>query len=129
MLTRFSILLCVLFAIVLAGCAKTEPTNSNASTGNANKPATAPTTAPVVARSGEKIGIPECDEFITAYEACVTSKVPELQRATYKTAVDQWRSSWKKLAENPQTKPTLVAACKQAAAQAATSMKSYGCTF
>ena len=112
-------------------CAKTEvTTNSNTATaGNANRAATAPTTAPVAASSGEKIGIPECDNFIAAYETCVTGKVPELARAQYKAAVDQWRSSWKKLAENAQTKPTLVAACKQAAAQAATSMKSYGCTF
>jgi len=130
MLTKFSILLCLVCAIVLVGCAKSEPT-SNAPSSNANKAAAATTpasTAPV-ATAGEKIGVPECDEFIANYEACVTGKVPEVARAQYKTAIEQWRTSWKKLADNPQTKPTLAAACKQSAEQARASMKSFNCTF
>ena len=133
MLIRISLLLCVVCAIVLTGCSKTEPTNqANANSSNANKAVTATTpatTAPVAANTGEKIGVPECDEFIANYDACVTSKVPEVARAQYKTAIEQWRTSWRKLAENPQTKGTLAAACKQSAEQARTSMKSYNCTF
>lgn len=85
-----------------------------------------PATTNANASSGEKIGVPECDEFIAKYEAC-TSKVPEVARAQYKAAVDQWRSSWKKLAANPATKGTLAAACKQAAEQQAAAWKMYGC--
>jgi hypothetical protein len=133
MLQKISLLLCVVCTIVLLGCAKSEtPTNSNsASTANANKAATstAPSTATTAPVAGEKIGVPECDEFISAYDACVTSKVPEAARAQYKASIEQWRSSWRKLAENPQTKASLTAACKQAAESARTSMKSYGCTF
>jgi hypothetical protein len=110
MLTKLFVLLCLLSAIVVVGCSS------------------APKTEPATA-SGEKIGVPECDQFITAYDACVTSKVPEVARAQYKTAIEQWRTSWRKLAENPQTKATLAAACAQAKEQANTSMKSYGCTF
>ena len=80
-------------------------------------------------RDRHKIGVPECDEFIANYDACVSSKVPEVARAQYKTAIEQWRTSWKKLAENPQTKSTLAAACKQSAEQARASMKTYNCTF
>ena len=69
------------------------------------------------------------DEFIANYDACISSKVPEMARAQYKTTIDQWRTSWKKLAANPQTKGTLAAACKQSAEQARTSMKMYNCTF
>jgi hypothetical protein len=132
MLTRFSFFLCLMCAIVLVGCSKSESnTNGNAKAGNANKPASATTpathTAPVA--TAEKIGVPECDEFIANYEACVTGKVPEAARAQYKTAIDQWRTSWKKLADNPQTKPSLVMACKQSAEQARASMKMYNCTF
>ena len=79
--------------------------------------------------TAEKTGVPECDEFIANYDACVSSKVPEVARAQYKTAIEQWRTSWKKLAENPQTKSTLAAACKQSAEQARASMKTYNCTF
>lgn len=125
------ILLSVVCSIVLIGCAKTEPANNSSATSNANKAATAaasPATA-TTAPAGEKIGVPECDDFIAAYDACVSSKVPESARAQYKTAIAQWRSSWSKLAANPTTKATLAAACKQSAESARASMKSYGCTF
>lgn len=128
MLTKLSLFLCVICAIVLVGCAKSE-TNTN---GNANKAATTSTTpasTTSTTASANKIGVPECDEYIAAYDACVSGKVPELARAQYKTALDQMRTSWKKLADNPQTKPSLAAACKQATEQARTAMKSYNCTF
>ena len=122
--------LCVVCTIVLIGCAKTGTTNNSNSTSNANKAATAASpAAATTASAGEKIGVPECDEFIAAYDACVSSKVPETARAQYKTAIAQWRSSWSKLAANPNTKATLAAACKQSAESARASMKSYGCTF
>ncbi|HYU99241.1 MAG TPA: hypothetical protein VE977_10465 [Pyrinomonadaceae bacterium] len=128
MLTKLSLFLCVICAIVLVGCAKSE-TNTN---GNANKAATTTTTpasTTSTTASANKIGVPECDEYIAAYDACVSGKVPELARAQYKTALDQMRTSWKKLADNPQTKPSLAAACKQATEQARAAMKSYNCTF
>jgi len=130
MLQRISLFLCIACTIVLVGCAKSEtPTNINsATTANANKAATS--TAPSTATTaGEKIGVPECDSFIAAYDACVSDKVPEAARAQYKTAIAQWRSSWSKLAANPQTKASLAAACKQSAESARASMKTYGCTF
>lgn len=131
MISKLSILLCMVFAIVLVGCSKTETNTNSGATTNSNKPATATTPASTTAAtaSGEKIGVPECDDFIAAYDACVSSKVPEVARAQYKTAVEQWRASWKKLADNPATKGTLAAACKQSAESARASMKTYGCTF
>ena len=130
MLQKTSLLLCVVCTIVLVGCYKSEtPTNGAATTANANNAATGATPAKTATASGGKIGVPECDEFIAAYDACVSSKVPEAARAQYKSSIEQWRSSWRKLAENPNTKATLVSVCKQSAESARTSMKSYGCTF
>ena len=97
-------------------------------TNGVDKTTTAATPANKVA-AGDKIGVPECDDFIAKYDACVSSKVPEAARAQYKSAVDQWRASWKKLAENPATKGSLAAACKQAAAQQEAALKSYGCSW
>jgi hypothetical protein len=130
MLTRVSLLFCFVCAIVFVGCAKSEPTSGTNS--NANKAATSTTpatTAPTTTASADKIGVPECDEYLSNYDACVSSKIPEVARAQYKTAIEQTRASWRKLAENPQTKPSLVAACKTAAEQSRTAMKSYNCTF
>lgn len=130
MLKRTLLIFAVLCAAILAGCSKTETTeNSNTATGNSNKATTATTPATsttTTSTSGEKIGIPECDEFIAKYEAC-TNKVPEIARAQYKSAVERWRSEWKKAAADPATKGTLAAACKQAAEQQAAAWKMYGC--
>ena len=128
MLTKLSLLLCVVCVIVLVGCTKTE-TNTNGNANTAATKTTTPASTTATTASADKIGVPECDEFIANYEACVTGKVPEVARAQYKTAIEQWRTSWKKLADNPQTKPSLAMACKQATEQARTAMKTYNCTF
>lgn len=79
--------------------------------------------------SGEAIGVTECDNFLTAYESCLSTKVPEAARANFRTVMTKWRTDWKKLAENPQTKPGLVEACKRQLELARTQMDAYGCTF
>jgi hypothetical protein len=128
MLSKTLLILAVLCTAILIGCGKSDNmNNSNTAAGNSNK--TTAATPATKAPAGEKIGVPECDDFIAKYDACVSSKVPEAARAQYKSAVDQWRASWKKLAENPATKGSLAAACKQAAAQQEAALKSYGCSW
>jgi hypothetical protein len=123
MLRNAFLVLCVLCAAILIGCGKTENSNSNTAADNSNKGTTSKTgTLP----SGDKIGIAECDDYIAKYEACAP-KVPEAGRAAYRSALDQTRASWKKLAENPQTKGALASACKQALQTAEATWKGYGC--
>ena len=127
---RILLPLCVLLGLLLVACGKTEVSvNTNTSASPATKASPASTPATVASTAGEKIGVPECDEFIAAYDACVSSKVPEVARAQYKASIEQWRTSWRKLADNPATKASLAQACKQSAEAARTSMKSYNCTF
>lgn len=130
--------LCVLLGLVMLACGggadttnstntttnTTTPANKNATT--TASPAASPTTT---ASTGEKIGVAECDDFITKYEACINSKVPAAQQATYKPAIEQWRTSWKKLADNPATKGTLASVCKTSLDQAKASLASFGCTW
>ncbi|MFL6337009.1 MAG: hypothetical protein ACJ754_27220 [Pyrinomonadaceae bacterium] len=129
--------LCVLMGAVMLACgggadnANTTATNSTA--GNANTKAAATPAATnantTTASTGEKIGVAECDDFITKYEACVTGKVPAAQQAAFKSSIEQWRSSWKKLADNPSTKGTLASVCKSTMDTAKTSLSSFGCTW
>jgi hypothetical protein len=122
---------CLLCAALLIGCSKTETTTNTASD-NSNKAAAstpAPPTTGTTASTGDKIGVPECDDFIAKYEACVSSKVPEIARSSFEAGVKTWRSEWKRMAENPQTKGSLVAACKQAREQQEAALKSYGCKW
>ena len=127
---------------VLTSCGSKETVSNNA--GNANKgvvvansntnTAVAPNksaeTAPTTTvAAGDKIGIAECDEYLTKVESCITSKVPEASRAMFKPSLDQTRKSWKDLAANPQTKTGLASACKQALATAKQTYASFSCEF
>lgn len=79
--------------------------------------------------TAQTVGIAACDEFLKKYEACVTTNVPEAQRAVYKGQFDQMRKMWSDAAKNASAKPTLESACKQSADQMKTSLSSFGCTF
>src|SRR5207245_4532621 len=117
----------LVLAVGLFACSKSENTsNSNSNTTTSEKSTTTTKTTTTASTSGEKIGVAECDEYIAKYEACVP-KVPEPGRAAYKSALDQTRASWKKLAENPTTRASLAAACKQALDTQAAAWKGYGC--
>lgn len=123
MLRKSLLIFSILCAAILIGCNKTE--NSNTAADNSNKStASSGTTA-----SGDKIGIPECDDYIAKYESCVKGKVPEAARASLESSLKMARDNWKKAAENAQSRGTLAAACKQASDAAAASMKAYGCTW
>jgi hypothetical protein len=123
--------------LALVACSSTSnsnnapATNAPAANSNAGKASTT-NTAPAsttTASTGDKIGVPECDDYLAKYESCVSSKVPEAARAQYETTLAQTRKSWRDLAANPQTKASLAAACKTATESARATMKSIGCEF
>jgi len=103
-------LLCVLICLLLLACG--APTNRNAE-----------------APSGEKVGIAECDNFIAAYENCVASKVAEDARANMKASVAVWRTNWKKMADDPQTRGALADACKRQREATMVAMKGFNCAW
>jgi len=108
-----------LFSVCLVMCAAMLACGGGASnTGNGNATA-----------SGDKVGVAECDEYIQKVETCLASKVPEAQRATYKSTLDTMRTTWKKAAETPQGKAGLAQGCKMALDQAKASMGSFGCSW
>lgn len=124
------LMLCILTGLLVLACAKSADTNrSVAAPSSTNSSAPAGTPATSTAAAGDKIGIAECDSFLTAYDNCVSTKVPEAVRAQYKTAINNWRTEWKKLADNPQTRGTLATVCKNQLETARTQVKSFGCTL
>ena len=116
----------LVLGVGLFACSKSENTSNSNSNATTSEKSTTTTKTTTTASSGEKIGVAECDEYIAKYEACAP-KVPEPGRAAYKSALDQTRASWKKLAENPTTRASLAAACKQALDTQAAAWKGYGC--
>ena len=126
------LVLSLVCGLVLMACSKTETTNNSntsSSSSTAEKPATTTPASETASTSGDKIGVPECDDFITKYDACVSNKVPEMVRAQYKDAIARWRSEWRRMANDPATRGQLAAACKQAAEQQSAALKSFGCAF
>ncbi len=122
------LMLCLLTGLLVLACARTEETNRNvAAPGGTNS--SAPGSTNSSATAADRIGIEECDSFLTAYDNCVSNKVPEASRAQYKTAINTWRTEWKKLADNPQTRGTLATVCKNQMENARTQVKSFGCTL
>jgi hypothetical protein len=127
-------MLCILTGLLVLSCAKSDTNRNAVAPSNSTTPAPAGsvvtnknTNSSVAA--ADKIGVEECDRFLTEYENCVSTKVPEANRAQYKTGIAQWRASWKKLADNPATRATLTGICKTTLENARAQMKSFNCTF
>jgi len=105
--------------LTLAACQQQSAT-APATTASTPASAAAPATA-------DSVGVPECDDYLNKYQACVDSKVPEAARAGMKQALDQTRGAWRAALATPGGKEGM-AACKQARDAAKTSMSAYGCT-
>ena len=134
---------CVLLLLAACGGTETSSTNSsNATAANQTATSTSTTTTTstpatttstpamtTTASSSEKIGIPECDDFIAKYEACISGKVPEAGRAQFNSSLKQWRDSWRQAASTAQGKAGLAQGCKIIAEQTKQSMKPYNCEF
>jgi hypothetical protein len=114
---RFGVLpVLALLVMALLACKKDKEGEKTESTSTA-------------AAGGGEVGVPECDEYLTKYEKCVTEKVPEAARPQLKSSVDTMRSSWKQAASNPVAKAGLAQGCKQALETAKTAMSAYNCTW
>ena len=118
-------MLVAISTVLMIGCAKSGTTTNRESPA---APAASPAATTAASQTGA-VGVPECDAFLKAYEACVHDKVPAAARPTFDTTLANWKKAWHDQAANPQTKSTLAAACKTAHDNARTTMKAYNCTF
>jgi hypothetical protein len=84
-----------------------------------------------VAKAGAaaEFGVPECDEYLKKYAACVDSKMPENVRGTVRQQLEQTKAMWKQAAATPQGKAGLAMGCKQALDSAKMAMQAYGCQW
>lgn len=96
---------------------------------SAPAPAQPATTQAAAASTAGQFGVPECDDYMAKYLACVDSKVPEAARAMVRQQLDQTKEAWQKAAATPEGKAGLATGCKAASDAAKTSMAAYGCTF
>ena len=77
---------------------------------------------------GDKVGVPECDEYIEKYTKCISDKVPEAARGSMKDAMDASAKAWREAAAGP-GKDGLAAACKAALDAAKQATAAMGCEW
>ena len=116
-------------AFVTAACADSKPAAPPATTAPAATVAPATTAPAATTVATSEFGVPECDEYMTKWLACVESKVPAEARATYKTAIEQSKSQWKQAAATPQGKQSLAMACTQSLTATKQALAAYNCTW
>lgn len=93
-------------------------------------PAPTSTATPAPAPTGvSEFGVPECDDYLNKYVACIDSKVPEAMRVVIRQSLDETKAQWKQVASTPEGKTGLAAACKAASEATKSAMSAYGCTF
>jgi hypothetical protein len=106
------------------GCFKSRrPSHDNVRTANGNQA----TSSPVA--NVERIGIPECDEFVAKYETCIAEHVPEAKRREYRENLAAWSNAWRQQVVNTTAKEVVAAACKRHLVQSREAMKPFGCEF
>ena len=78
----------------------------------------------------DKVGVEACDTFLDKYQTCVKNQAGD-QRAQLDQMITQLRTQWKQMASDPQTKPSLEAACKQSIEAVKPSLNAapYNCGF
>jgi len=65
------------------------------------------------AAAGDKVGVAECDDYITKYAACI-KKMPAAAQTTAETGFKTQKDAWRAAAATPQGKEGLKTGCKMA---------------
>jgi hypothetical protein len=134
---RISLLaLCAVCTLGLSACGGSSSTTSNTAVNSSTSAANAATstnsatqTASTSSASGNKVGVPECDDYLEKYESCLNAKVPEAARASLRASFETTRKSWRDAASTPQGKAGLAQACKAARDAAKQALAAYNCSL
>lgn len=118
--------LLVVVGVALASVACGGSSTSQPPTTTASAPAA--TTALGTTATGE-FGVPECDNYMSKYKACLDSKVPDNVKPMLKTTLDQTAAAWRQAASTPQGKAALGQACAQQETLAKQTLAPYGCAW
>jgi hypothetical protein len=110
----------IVLVSALLACKKLKGGSSEESTGTSSGTTTA---------SGDSTGVPECDEYLEKYKACVDANVPAVARPGMAEAIKKMRETYKTSASNPAAKAGLAMGCKQALETTKQAMAQYNCTW
>lgn len=123
-------LLCGAFFLTNCGGGST-PAKSNTTASNTTTTSNTTTVSNTTTASTDSVGVPECDEYIKKYEACLTKiaeKAPQVQ-STLKTTFEQQRNGLKQSASTDQGKAMLPTQCKQMMETSKQATAAYSCSW
>ncbi len=116
----------VLAVIVTTGCGDSR---ADAPPPASPKPAAA-TASPAAKAAASDVGVPACDAFLTNWQKCMETNVPDTSRSpNYLKLIEAMRSEWKTTASTPKGKAGLVKTCTDKTTEVAGMTRIYGCTF
>ena len=78
---------------------------------------------------GGKVGVPECDNYLDRYAACVEHKAPASARPAMEKNLAATRDAWRRAATTDGAREQLEKACKMARAAATRAMGAFGCKW
>jgi hypothetical protein len=125
-LSAFVVLVVTMELIACGGGGASQGSSAPAAAPNAAAPAAGSGAPPAGA---SEYGVPECDEYVKKYEACINSKVPESSRAAVKQGLDASKASFRQAASTAEGRASLATGCRQALDGAKAAMGAYGCTW
>jgi hypothetical protein len=126
---RLTVAAVLVLGLGLVSCKKSEAPAAPAPAPAASTPAASATPAAPDAGASLEFGVPECDEYVKKYLACVESNVPAAVKDQVRASFEQTRDMWRRAAATPQGKAGLAQGCKIALDAAKASMTAYGCSF
>ena len=103
----------LLATLTLAACSEQAAPPAPATAPAAPAAPAEPAAPAAPAAAASVTGIAECDEFLAAYEQCLSDKMPAEARAQMQVGYDQWKKSWAEMAANDATKASLPMVCQQ----------------
>jgi len=120
--------------VVLAGCqdkkasppASAKPADAPAAVAN-NVATTAPTVASIPLSGDGKVGVHECDTYLTLYRTCIETKIPASDQARYREAYTQGLVALQKTANGMGNTAKLAESCGMAREAAKSALAKFGC--
>jgi outer membrane murein-binding lipoprotein Lpp len=85
------------------------------------------TSAPGQASS--RIGVAQCDDYLSKYARCLAKKVPAEQRPVLEEHLARMRAAWKTMAADPGVRPGLGQSCAMALENVRSSMQAFNCDW
>ena len=93
-----------------------------------SNPSASAAPASTASSGAAEFGVPECDDYLKKYEACIDKLAPAAKDAA-RQAIDQSRAAWKQAAATEQGKAALATTCKAASDAAAPGLRAQGCAW